>query len=60
MEISAIDNLIQDFKIYEKLWNFVDNKRDIFYNQSENELQPWTFQIFEFLEDMNEIDIVTF
>ena len=56
-EVSAIDDLIQDFRIFEKLWNFVDNNRDIFYNQFDDELQPWTYQIFEFFEDLNETEI---
>ena len=56
-EVSLVDIVIQDYKIYEKLWDYVDNNRGIFYNQIDNKLQPWTLQIFEYFEDLREIDI---
>ncbi len=56
-EVSLVDLVIQEFKIYEKLWNYVDNNRDLFYNQFHNKFQPWTVQIFEFFEDVNESNI---
>lgn len=56
-EVSFVDLLIQEFNIYEKIWKYVDNNRDLFYNQFENDFQPWTVQIFEFFENLDESDI---
>ncbi|MFX0073593.1 MAG: hypothetical protein ACFFAO_21150, partial [Candidatus Hermodarchaeota archaeon] len=56
-QVSAIDNLIQEYKIYNKLWNFIDNNKTIFYRKFDDDLQPWTYQLFEFFEDMDESEI---
>ncbi|MFW9970627.1 MAG: hypothetical protein ACFFDF_10535 [Candidatus Odinarchaeota archaeon] len=53
-ELSFVDITIQDYRIYERLWDFIDNNFEIFYNKFNNELHPWTVQIFEFFEDMEE------
>ena len=56
-EVSHVDLVIQEYKIYEKLWDYVNSNRDMFYNKFDNKLQPWTIQTFEFFEDLTESDI---
>ncbi|MEJ2248934.1 MAG: hypothetical protein P8Y97_04650, partial [Candidatus Lokiarchaeota archaeon] len=59
-EFSFMDDLIQDFEIYDHLWNYIESNRKLFYIPITNELAPWTFQMFEFFEETpkSEIEII--
>jgi len=59
-EISFVDEIIQEYKIYEKLWDFVLQNEEIFLDRidpGEPNLEPWTQQLFEFFEGKDEESI---
>lgn len=56
-EISFIDEIVQEYKIYEKLWDFILQNEEIFLdriNLDELNLEPWTLLLFEFFEQRDD------
>lgn len=56
-EIAFVDEIIRDYKIYEKLWDFIYQNEEVFLHRNSInniELEQWTLQLFEFFEHKEE------
>ncbi|MHA1149571.1 MAG: tetratricopeptide repeat protein [Promethearchaeota archaeon] len=61
-DIEYIEELIKDFKINRGIWDFISRNKKLFlknYLRTTNyALEPWTIQIFEFFDDLNQFQFI--
>ena len=61
-EIEYIEEIIKDFKINKVIWDFISRNKKLFLKNyleaSNNALEPWTIQIFEFFDELNEFQLI--
>jgi len=61
-DIEYIEEIIKDFKINQSIWDFISRNKKLFLKNylkaSNNALEPWTIQIFEFFDELNEFQLI--
>lgn len=61
-DIEYIEEIIKDFKINQVIWDFISRNKKLFLKNylkaSNSALEPWTIQIFEFFDELNEFQLI--